>query len=191
MKIRSLAGVGALALSLLLVPVVSRGSPPARNTSEVGPELQQEISQVLWGCFAEGADLVGVGNVPAATDVLQHCFTGDMTFDAVMPAAYSKLNFSTSGGAAGFVAGANGVYRSMGIVRVQHLITNVVITRTGPDTAVVNSGALAIHTYGDEHVFNANVKFVDQFQRVDGVWMITHRTMNVISVSQAAAWAPQ
>jgi hypothetical protein len=200
MRIRHVIMLAAVPTWLLALSPTSRGAEPAASASavppapvqgtSVGPELQHEISQVLWGCFAVGADLVGLGDVQGAKSVLHDCFTDDMTFDAVMPPAYAKLDFSTSGGSDGFVNGANQVYRGMNIVRVQHLITNVVIERTGPDTATVNSGALAVHTYQDEHVFNANVKFVDSFQRIGGVWKITHRTMNVISVSQAAAWTP-
>ena len=153
-------------------------------------ELQHEISQVLWGCFAVGADLVGTGDVPGAKDVLRKCFADDMASEAVLPPAYASLGFTTSGGADGWVEVANQIYRSFHFTRAQHLITNIVIKKTGPDTAIVNSGALAVHVYPDERVFNATVKFVDDFRRMNGVWKITHRAMTLTSVSQAAAWVP-
>jgi hypothetical protein len=161
-----------------------------RPDNEVTPQLQHDISQVLWGCFSVGADLVGAGDLPGARDTLRRCFTDDMSVTAVMPPAYSALNFQTAGGADGFVDVASQIYRQMHFVRTQHLITNIVIEKTGPHTAIARSGALAVHTYQDEHVFNATIKFVDDFKRVGGAWKITHRTMTLVSVSQAPAWAP-
>jgi hypothetical protein len=157
---------------------------------EVTPQLQHDISQVLWGCFSVGADLVGAGDLPGARDTLRRCFSDDMSVTAVMPPAYAALGFQTSGGADGFVEVASQIYRQMNFVRTQHLITNIVIERTGPDTAIVRSGALAVHTYQDEHAFNATIKFVDDFKRMGGAWKITHRTMTLVSVTQAAAWVP-
>jgi hypothetical protein len=160
------------------------------GAAHVGVQLQHEITQVLWGCYAVGADLVGVGNVEGAKAVLSNCFAEDMIAEALMPPAYASLNFKTAGGAAGFVDVANQIYRSLNFTRTQHLITNIVIERTGPNTAIVHSSALAVHVYSDEHVFNATIKFVDHFQRSNGAWKITHKTLQVISVSQAAAWVP-
>ncbi len=145
---------------------------------------------MLWACYAVGADLVGGGEVEAAKDVLHRCYTDDLEFQAVMPPAYSSLNFTTTGGADGFVDAANQLYRGLGIVRTQHIISNIVVKKTGPNTAVVTSGALAVHVYADEHVFNGTIKFVDDFRRIGGVWKMTHRVMNVTSVTQAAAWVP-
>jgi len=152
--------------------------------------MQQEISQVLWSCYAVGADFVGVGEVQRAKDVLGKCFTDDMQFEAIMPPAYTNLNFRTSGGAEGFVNSANQLYRSLGLTRTQHLISNIRVEKTGPDSAVVYSSALATHVYPNEHVFNATVKVEDQFKRIRGVWKFARKTMTVISLTQAGAWAP-
>jgi len=162
----------------------------ASRPDYVGPELQHEISQVLWGCYAVGEELVGSGDVQGAKDVLRKCYSDDMQFEAILPPAYASLNFVTTNGADGFVDTSNQFYRALDLVRVQHLITNIVIKKTGPNAAVVNSGALAIHTYADNHVFNANVGFVSNFRLTNGAWKITHTTMNVNSVTQEAAWVP-
>ena len=185
---------------LLVVPLTcaaaadSTASQPATELSVtrgvVGPEMQQAISQVLWGCFVVGANLVGRGDVQDSKVMLRRCFTDDFTSEAIMPPAYASLGFSTSGGADGWVDTANQVYRGLNIARAQHLITDVVIQPNGPNSALVTSDALAVHVYPDEHVFNATVTFKDDFRRVNGTWMIAHRTMTVISASQAAAWTP-
>jgi hypothetical protein len=168
---------------MLSLPLASRAGP-------VSAEEQQEISQVLWGCYAVGADLVGAGDVQGAVDTLRQCFADDMQFEAIMPPAYANLGFRTAGGAEGFVNVAHQVYRSLRVTRTQHLITNIRVEKTGPNSAVVYSSALATHVYPDEHVFNATVKFEDEFKRVSGVWKIARKTMTVISVTQAAAWVP-
>ena len=165
-------------------------SNEALHSYPVTADLQQEISQVLWGCYAVGADLVGRGDVEASKKVLRKCYSNDMVFESVLPPAYAGLAFTTTGGADPWVDVSNQFYRSMHFSRVQHLITNIVINRTGPNTATVDSGAIAVHVYPDEHVFSTTVKFVDEFRRTNGTWWITHRTMTVLSVFQAAAWAP-
>jgi hypothetical protein len=156
----------------------------------VSAELQQEISQVLWGCYAVGADLVGGGDVAGAKNVLRRCFADDFENETVTPPAYAELAFTTTGGADNWVDVSNGLYRGLGLARVQHLITNIVIHPDGPNAATVTSGALATHVYADEHTFNATVKFKDDFRRTNGTWMIKHRTMTVVSLTQSAAWAP-
>jgi hypothetical protein len=165
-------------------------SSALRHGEPVSAELQQEISQVLWSCYAVGADLVGAGDVTAAKRVLRKCYSDDMVFEAVMPEAYESLNFVASGGAEGFVNAANQIYRGMQFTRTQHLISNIVIEKTGRDTALVHSSAIAVHVYPDEHTFNATLKFEDEFERSNGQWKMTHRTMAVTSATQAAAWVP-
>lgn len=160
------------------------------DNENVSPELQQEISQVLWGCYAVGADLVGGGDVQGAKDVLHHCFTDDFESQTVMPPAYTDLAFATTGGVDNWVDVSNKLYRGLGLSRVQHLITNIVIHPSGPNRATVLSGALATHVYADEHAFKATVKFNDQFCRVNGTWKIERRVMTVISLTEAPAWAP-
>lgn len=160
------------------------------TSNRVSAELQHEITQALVGCFAVGADLVGGGDVAGARAVLPACFSSDMTSEAILPPAYAALAFATSGGTDGWLQVANGIYRQFGFTRVQHLITNVVVHRTGPNTAIVKSDALAVHVYPDEHTFNATLKFEDRFREINGQWKITHRTMTVTSLTQAAAWQP-
>jgi len=162
----------------------------ASAADHVGVQLQHEISQALWGCFSVGADLTALGDVTGAKAVLRHCFSDNMDSETFLPPAYAGLAFSTSGGPDGWVDAAHQLYQSLHIQRAQHLITNIVIKKTGPNTAIVHSGALAVHVYPDEHVFNATVKFVDNFQRIHGVWKITHRAMTLTSVSQGPAWIP-
>jgi hypothetical protein len=173
-------------------PEVSAGQQVSalKDRERVSPELQQEISQVLWGCYAVGADLVGAGDVAGAKSVLSKCYSDDMVFEAVMPKAYESLNFVATGGAEGFVNAANQIYRNLQFTRTQHLISNVVIDKTGPHSALVHSSATAVHVYPDEHTFNATLKFEDQFERIKGVWKMTHRTMTVTSATQSAAWSP-
>jgi hypothetical protein len=153
-------------------------------------ELQHEISQALWGCFAVGSELVGQGQVQAAKDILQRCFSDDMTSEAVPPPAYAGLAFTTSGGPSGWVDVNNAIYRRFQLTRVVHVISNIVIKRTGPNTALVDSSALAVHVFPDEHVLNTTVKFKDEFRRIHGAWKITHRVMTLTSLSQAMAWQP-
>jgi hypothetical protein len=190
MNMRSTSVIACLFLSMLWLPLASRARDSGVGTDTVSAEAQQEISQVLWGCYAVGADLVGLGDVQGAKDVLRKCFADDMQFEALMPPAYVNLGFKTFNGAEGFVNAANQIYRSLRIIRTQHLITNIRVEKTGLDSAVVYSGALATHVYPDEHVFNATVKFQDEFKRVGGVWKIARKTMTVISVTQAGAWVP-
>ncbi|HSU38425.1 MAG TPA: nuclear transport factor 2 family protein [Polyangiaceae bacterium] len=160
------------------------------DNESVSADLQQQISQVLWGCYAVGADLVGAGDVQNAKNVLRHCFADDMDSQTVTPPAYASLAFNTSGGADNWVDVSNALYRGLGLTRVQHLITNIVVYPKGPNAATVTSGALAVHVYADEHTFNATVKFSDDFRRIDGTWKIKHRVMTVISLTESPAWAP-
>jgi hypothetical protein len=193
----SACALAGLLLSCAAEPGIDDPDPSGIDTAEealqgepAGAQLQHEISQVLWGCYGMGADLVGSGDVEGAKSLLRRCYTDDLEFQAIMPPAYSSLNFTTTGGADGFVDAANQLYRSLGLVRTQHLIGNIVVRKTGLNSAIVTSAALAVHVYADEHVFNATIKFVDDFRRVNGAWKMTHRVMNVTSVTQAAAWAP-
>jgi hypothetical protein len=156
----------------------------------VSAQLQHEISQVLWGCYATGADLVGAGDVEGARTVLRRCYSDDLEFQAIMPPAYSFLNFTTTGGADGFVEGARQLYQTLGIIRTQHFVTNIVVKKTGHNTAVVTSSGFAVHAYADEHAFTGTIKFVDDFKRTNGVWKMTHRVMTATSVTESAAWVP-
>jgi hypothetical protein len=54
----------------------------------------------------------------------------------------------------------------------------------------VNSDAVAVHSFADDHTFTATVAFVNDFQRTNGAWKITHTTMTVSSITQEAAWVP-
>lgn len=188
--VTALIGFGLLSLSLSPQRSLAATEDTASLPDSVSAELQQQISQVLWGCYAVGEELVGVGDVQGAKDVLRKCYADDMQFEAILPPAYASFNFVTSNGADGFVDTSNQFYRALGLVYVQHLITNIVIKKTGANTAVVKSGALAVHTYADNHVFNANVGFVSDFKQTNGVWKITHTTMRVYSVTESPAWVP-
>jgi hypothetical protein len=168
----------------------ARQAEGLRHSHAVSAELQQEISQVLWGCYVVGADLVGAGDVQGAKHVLAKCYSDDMVFEAIMPPAYQNLNFTATGGAEGFVNAANQVYRGLNVTRTQHILSNIVIEKTGPSTAVVRSSGLAVHVYPDEHTFNATIKFVDDFARIKGVWKMTHRIMTVTSATEPPAWTP-
>jgi hypothetical protein len=154
-------------------------------------QLHYEISQTLWGCYAVGADLVGVGDVARAKETLRKCFAPDMEFKGVMPPAYAALGFTSTNGADGFVDFANQFYRSFGFTRTQHSITNLVVQKTGPDTATARSSGFAAHVYADEHVLNATVRFEDELQRSHGVWKFVRKTMTVTSLTQMQAWNPQ
>jgi hypothetical protein len=162
----------------------------ASELSHVSDDLQKDISQALWDCFAVGSELVGQGQAQAAKEILPRCFSDDMTSEAVLPPAYANLAFTTSGGPSGWVDVTNAIYRRFQLTRVVHVISNIVIKRTGLNTALVNSSALAVHVYPDEHVLNATVKFKDEFRRINGAWKITHRVMTLTSLAQAEAWQP-
>jgi hypothetical protein len=183
--------IGVVGLSLM------RGSASASSDAArplaggpVSAALQQEISQVLWGCYAPGEELVGRGEVERAKQVLRKCYADDMEFEVIMPPALSSLSFVTTNGAEGFVETSNGFYRALGLVHVQHLITNIVIEPAQPNAAHVLAGALAIHAYADGGVFNANVTFDVDFRRAQGVWKMAHVSMTVHSVTEAPAWVP-
>jgi ketosteroid isomerase-like protein len=190
-------GIIALPTVCLLALSLSAGRSPAAEAALASPaadvvsaELQQQISQVLTGCYADGEELIGIGDVDGAKAVLRQCFADDMEFEAIMPPAYAGLGFVTTNGADGFVDFSNSFYRALDIVHVQHLMANIVITKTGHGSATVNSGALAIHTFADGHTFTANVGFTSSFQRVHGAWKILHTTMDVHAITEASPWSP-
>jgi hypothetical protein len=183
--------VGVLGLSL------ARGSASASSDEastlaqgRVSAALQQEISQVLWGCYAPGEELVGRGEVERAKQLLRKCYADDMEFEVIMPPALSSLSFVTTDGADGFVETSNAFYRALDLVHVQHLVSNIVIEPTRSGAARVLAGALAIHTYADGGAFNANVTFDIDFRRAQAAWKMAHVRMTVHSVTEAPAWVP-
>jgi hypothetical protein len=181
---------GAEATAPLTQPLSAQAEALARSGGADTASLQQEISKLLWGCYVVGADLVGAGDVATAKHVLRRCFAEDLRWETVMPPAYAALAFSTTGGD-NWVDVSNQLYRSLGIVRTQHLLTNVVVEDSGRGRAKAFSSALAVHVYADEHAFNATVKFEDELEKRRGTWVLIHRTMTVQSLTQAAAWQPQ
>lgn len=106
-----------------------------------------------------------------------------------MPAAYQALSLNTQGGGAAWVDASHAFYQALGVVRTQHILSNVVATRTGPNTARATSSALAIHVFADEHTFNAAVKFDDKFRRDADGWKLERRVMNVTALTEIAAWS--
>lgn len=187
-----------LALVSVLGSSLVRGSASAADDESaplargaVSAALQHEISQVLWGCYAPGEELVGRGEVQRAKQVLRRCYADDMEFEVIMPPALSELSFVTTNGADGFVDTSNGFYRALDLVHVQHLITNIVIESVQANAARVHAGALAIHAYADGGAFNANVTFDIDFRRAQGAWKMAHVSMTVHSVTEVPAWLPR
>src|SRR5215831_15941836 len=80
-------------------------------------------------------------------------------------------------------------YGKFGFTRTQHMVTNVVVQRTGETTAIMRSYALAIHVYPDESVWNATVKYLDDVHYSNGQWKFVHRRVTLTSLTTAPAWA--
>ena len=84
---------------------------------------------------------------------------------------------------------ASELYRKFGFTRTQHMVTNVVVQRTGETTAIMRSYALAIHAYPDESVLNATVKYLDDAHYSNGQWKFVHRRVILTSFTKAPASA--
>jgi hypothetical protein len=151
--------------------------------------LQAEISRILWDYYAVGDELVGRGDVEGAKAALRNCFLPDMKFELIMPPAHAHLSVTTVG-ADGFADTANGFYRALDFVHVQHLVSNVVVRKTGPKTASVNAAAFAIHVYRNGGALNANVSYDIDFVRVGDKWMMAHVKMPIHSATEVPAWVP-
>jgi hypothetical protein len=80
-------------------------------------------------------------------------------------------------------------YRHFGFTRTQHMVTNVVVQRTGATTAVMRSYALAIHAYPDERVWNVTVKYLDDVRYIDGHWKFAHRQVTLTSLTHLPAFS--
>lgn len=186
--------IAAISLSALQQHAAGQTSAPDAQSDDAARasdlQLQHEISQLLWGCYAVGADLVGAGDVEGAKAVLRKCFAPNMTFQAVMPPAYSALGFSTGNGADGFVDFAHQFYTSLHFTRTQHSLTNLTVERVGPHSIIARSSGLATHVFPDEHVLNATIRFEDRLERMRGEWKFVQRTMFVSSLTQVTAWTP-
>ena len=173
----------------LKLNIDSAAAGPGSHHHPPSVQLQEEIERQLVGCYVVGADLVGAGDVEEAKRVLSECFADNLITKTVMPPAYEQLSLNTQGGGAAWADASHAFYQTLGVVRTQHILSNVVIRPTGRDALRVTSSALAIHVFPDEHTFNATVKFDDVFRREKGSWKVEHRVMTVTSLTESEAWS--
>jgi hypothetical protein len=166
---------------------VAKTSQAATNALKVTPALQNEFAQLTYH-YAAGADLAGAGDHQGSVNEFRKAFADDAVSEYVFPPNWSHLNTTVKGGGAGLAQFATDFVNAFGLVRLQHMITNVVVTRTGPTTAVMRSYALAIHVYPDEHVFNATVKYLDDVRLINGQWKFVHRVVTLTSMWEAPTW---
>ena len=155
---------------------------------QVTPSLQHELMQLMY-CYATGVDLAGAGDGEAAAQQLRSCFTDAAESVYEFPPAWAHLNFTATGGGAGLAQVAIEFYRHFGFTRTQHMVTNVVVQRTGATTAVMRSYALAIHAYPDERVWNVTVKYLDDVRYIDGHWKFAHRQVTLTSLTHLPAFS--
>ena len=179
-------------LSCLSACTPVRGVTPDAHTDPATLQgtssLQHELTQLMY-CYATGVDLAGAGDGAAAAQQLRSCFTDDAESVYEFPPMWAHLNFTVTGGGAGLAQTAIEFYGKFGFTRTQHMVTNVVVQRTGETTAIMRSYALAIHAYPDESVWNATVKYLDDVHYINGQWKFAHRRVTLTSLTKAPAWA--
>jgi SnoaL-like domain len=179
-------------LFFLLASTPLRGVAPEAQadpaTLQGTSSLQHELTQLMY-CYATGVDLAGAGDGAAAAQQLRTCFTDDAESVYEFPSRWAHLNFTVTGGGVGLAQTAIEFYGKFGFTRTQHMVTNVVVQRTGETTAIMRSYALAIHAYPDESVWNATVKYLDDVHYINGQWKFVHRRVTLTSLTTAPAWA--
>src|SRR5262249_4905393 len=157
-------------------------------TLQVTPSLQAALTQVAY-CYSTGLDLIALGDVQAGTNELHACFTDDAEVVYDFPPAFEALKFKATGGPEGLAQAVVGIYQTLHIIRTQHMVTNVVVQRTGETTATMRSYITAAHMHPDERVLNATAKYLDDVRYIDGQWKIAYRQVTITSLTHLPAFS--
>jgi len=136
---------------------------------QVTPGLQHELTQLIY-CYAPALDLAGRATVKPQPALRSASPTTPSPCTSSTCMGTSELH--SNGRWGGLAQVAIEFYRNFGFTRTQHMVTNVVVQRTGGTTAVMRSYALAIHAYPDERVWNVTVKYLDDVRYIDGRWKL-------------------
>src|SRR5215470_3844382 len=140
-----LVGVGSLILVMVWLLGVARAQQLAptyplddKNVVEkieVGSDLYLAITQLAYH-YSIGLDSISAGDVQTGTTHLRIAFTDDAEFVYEFPPLYASLNLKAGGGAEGLAKLVTEFYRALNIIRTQHVVTNLMIERLGPNKAI-------------------------------------------------------
>jgi SnoaL-like domain len=145
-------------------------------------------------CYAFGIDKIGRGDQEGGLAIWKDCFSTDLRFSAFVgrgaptncpgsdcpfPKDMTPIEMRA--------AFAKRAFDSGGFVKTSHHLTNVSVSFTGSDRAIVNAYVQAWHWKADNTVVVAPGTWDAELARIDGKWLITRETLAVIGVAVIAA----
>jgi hypothetical protein len=165
----------------------SRDSQADTAALVVTPRLQLELTQLAYN-FATAVELTAAGDAEGALEAAKAALADDADTVAELPPAWDHLNFTITGGPAAHVQFGLNFYSTLGITRVQQMVSNVVVKKTGATTAVMRYYIFATEVYPDEHALHGTITVVSDVRLINGRWKMTHRAMTVTSITESPAW---
>jgi hypothetical protein len=167
----------------LAVSFVALGSGFVEASSNAhGFHNEAEIAKLTY-CYARGTDAIGAGDVTGGKAIYADCFAPNAYLAVWFPGTpfEGPPSFETTGtnAWADFVDSAFVDYTA-----TQHLISNVDVDIHGKE-ATMTSYLIATHVRADGTVDIANGTYVDELERIKGKWVITSRTLKLISFVNA------
>jgi hypothetical protein len=177
-----------------VVAAVSRPAEPDRkeytmtepNTDRAGDRLA--IAEALYD-YAEAMDILGATPIPQGADdpgmrralpVLHRCLATDVKVRLHFEGPDAPGVAAGDGGPESFGRFVRGYFTDYGYIQTYHLVGNVRVSFTGPDTADVRSYINSNHWMADGRFLSAPIDYADTVVRgADGRWRIADRAILV------------
>jgi hypothetical protein len=160
----------------------------ASGAPAVAPEVQLALSRLAIS-YGTALDAIGDGDLDRGTALLRGIIAPQAEVSFAFPPGYEALDFGAVGPDE-LAQAVHGTFQALGFVRTQHHVTNVVVERTAPNAATMTSYITAPHVFANNSVLNITARFRDQVRYRNDRWLIVHREVVVISLTQQPAFVP-
>lgn len=138
--------------------------------------------------YAEAMDILGAnpvsGDMPdpalgRATEVMRSCMTEDGLVRLYFQGPGSDAITAGDGGPASFAKFVRQYFTDYGYVQTYHLVGNVRVDFTGPDSANVRSYINSTHWMADGRFLFAPIEYRDKVVRLGDAWYLAERDIDV------------
>jgi hypothetical protein len=146
------------------------------------------IAETLYD-YAEAMDILGASPIPRGADdpglrkalpILRQCMTDSVRVRLHFEGPDAPGVDAGAGGPEEFGGFVRAYFTDYGYIQTYHLVGNVRVYFTGPDTADVRSLINSNHWMADGRFLSAPIDYVDKVERgADGHWRIAERAILV------------